>query len=177
LPVAIKAVCFLFHVSRVFSHRLAVREGCSGSVSAHLVAKVCARVPACHVCAHHGMHGDVCTQSCASVLLCRGSSVRRGRARDGDGPHMHARPRHAPADTPARFSAAKPLSTAPNATVMRSRRRRSRQRCASTEPSIRSFMRLGRACVRHLVADLIKEGANVNEKNHVSLNRVLSASA
>ena len=28
-----------------------------------------------------------------------------------------------------------------------------------------------------LVADLIKEGANVNEKNHVSLNRVLSASA
>ena len=28
-----------------------------------------------------------------------------------------------------------------------------------------------------LVADLIKEGANVNEKDHVSLNRVLSASA
>ena len=28
-----------------------------------------------------------------------------------------------------------------------------------------------------LVADLIKEGANVNEKNLVSLNRVLSASA
>ena len=28
-----------------------------------------------------------------------------------------------------------------------------------------------------LVADLIKEGANVNEKNHVSVNRVLSASA
>ena len=28
-----------------------------------------------------------------------------------------------------------------------------------------------------LVADLIKEGANVNEKNIVSLNRVLSASA
>ena len=28
-----------------------------------------------------------------------------------------------------------------------------------------------------VVADLIKEGANVNEKNHVSLNRVLSASA
>ena len=28
-----------------------------------------------------------------------------------------------------------------------------------------------------LVADLIKEGADVNEKNHVSLNRVLSASA
>ena len=28
-----------------------------------------------------------------------------------------------------------------------------------------------------LVADLIKEGANVNVKNHVSLNRVLSASA
>ena len=28
-----------------------------------------------------------------------------------------------------------------------------------------------------LVADLIKEGANVNEKNHVSLKRVLSASA
>ena len=28
-----------------------------------------------------------------------------------------------------------------------------------------------------LVADLIKEGANVNEKNHVSLNSVLSASA
>ncbi len=27
-----------------------------------------------------------------------------------------------------------------------------------------------------LVADLIKEGANVNEKNRVSLNRVLSAS-
>ena len=45
----------------------------------------------------------VCTQSCESVLLCRGSSVRRGRTRDGDGPHMHARPRHAPADTPARF--------------------------------------------------------------------------
>ena len=28
-----------------------------------------------------------------------------------------------------------------------------------------------------LVADLIKEGANVNEKDCVSLNRVLSASA
>jgi hypothetical protein len=28
-----------------------------------------------------------------------------------------------------------------------------------------------------LVADLIKEGANVNEKDNVSLNRVLSASA
>jgi hypothetical protein len=28
-----------------------------------------------------------------------------------------------------------------------------------------------------LVADLIKEGANVNEKDPVSLNRVLSASA
>ena len=28
-----------------------------------------------------------------------------------------------------------------------------------------------------LVADLIKEGADVNEKNQVSLNRVLSASA
>ena len=28
-----------------------------------------------------------------------------------------------------------------------------------------------------VVADLIKEGANVNEKNHVSVNRVLSASA
>ncbi len=30
-----------------------------------------ARVPACHVCARHSMHGDVCTQSCASVLLYR----------------------------------------------------------------------------------------------------------
>ncbi len=103
---------------------------------------VCARVPACHVCARHGMHGDVCTQSCASVWLFLGSSVRRGRARDGDGPHMHARSRHAPADTPARFRTAKPLSTGPKTAVMRSRRRRSRQRCASTEPSIRSFMRL-----------------------------------
>jgi hypothetical protein len=28
-----------------------------------------------------------------------------------------------------------------------------------------------------LVADLIKEGAEVNEKNHVSLNRVLSSYA
>ena len=28
-----------------------------------------------------------------------------------------------------------------------------------------------------LVEDLIKEGANVNEKDHVSLNRVLSTSA
>jgi len=34
-----------------------------------------ARVPACHVCVRHGMHGDVCTQSCASVLLCRGISA------------------------------------------------------------------------------------------------------
>ena len=48
-----------------------------------------------------------------------------------------ARPRHAPTDSPARFSAAKPLSTTPNTAMMRSRRRRSRQRCASTEPSIR----------------------------------------
>jgi len=92
--------------------------------------------------ARHSVHGDVCTQSCASVWLCRGSNVRRGRTRDGDGPHMHARPRHAPADTPARFRPAKPLSTAPNTAMMRSRRRRSRQRCASTGPSIRSFMRL-----------------------------------
>ena len=80
--------------------------------------------PACHVCARHNLHGDVCTQSCTSVLLCRGSSVR-GRARDGDGPHMHARARHAPADTPARFSSAKLPSTWPRST-------RSRQRCAST---------------------------------------------
>jgi hypothetical protein len=36
---------------------------------------VYARVPACHVCGSHSMHGDVCTQSCASVLLCRGSSA------------------------------------------------------------------------------------------------------
>jgi hypothetical protein len=117
---------------------------CRGRAAGVGVA-VCARVPACHVCARHRMHGDVCTQSCASVLLCRGSSVRRGRARDGDGTHMHARPRHAPADTPARFSGAELPSTTPNTAVMRSRRRRSRQRCASTGPSIRSFMRLRRA--------------------------------
>ena len=78
------------------------------------------------------MHGDVCTQSCASVLLCRGSSVRRGRARDGDWPHMHARPRHAPADTPARFRTAELLSTGPKTAVMRSRRRRSRQSLPNT---------------------------------------------
>jgi hypothetical protein len=47
---------------------------------------VCARVPACHVCARHNLHGDVCTQSCVSVWLCRGSSVRRGRARDSQPP-------------------------------------------------------------------------------------------
>jgi hypothetical protein len=74
----------------------------------------------------------VCTQSCASVLLCRGISVRRGRARDGDGPHMHARARHAPADTPARFRTAKLPSTTPNTAVMRSRRRRSRQSLPNT---------------------------------------------
>jgi len=88
-------------------------------------------VPACHVCARHSLHGDVCTQSCASVLLCRGSSVR-GRTRDGDGQQMHARPRHAPADTPARFRAAKLPSTGPKTVVMRSRRRRSRQSLPKT---------------------------------------------
>jgi hypothetical protein len=93
---------------------------------------VCARVPVCHVCVRHGMRGDVCTQSCASVWLCRGSSVRRGRARDGDWPHMHVRPRHGPADTPARFRTATPLSTSPNTAMMRSRRRRSRPRLRST---------------------------------------------
>jgi hypothetical protein len=36
---------------------------------------VCARVPACHVCGRHSMHGEVCTQSCESVLLCRGISA------------------------------------------------------------------------------------------------------
>jgi len=50
-------------------------------------------------------------------------------ARGRDGPHMHARPRHAPTDTPARFRTAKLLSTSP-------RTRGSRQRCASTEASI-----------------------------------------
>ena len=60
-------------------------------------------------------------------------------ARGREGPHMHTRPRHSPTDTPARFSTAKPLSTVPRST-------RSRQRCASTGPSIRSFMRLRRAC-------------------------------
>jgi hypothetical protein len=88
---------------------------------------VCARVSACHVCGRPGIHGDVCTQSCESVLLCLGSSVLQGKARDGDGPYMHARPRHTPADTPARFSGAKQLSTKPDdTTMMRSRRRRSR---------------------------------------------------
>ena len=50
-------------------------------------------------------------------------------ARGGDGPHMHARPRHAPTDTPARFSSAKALSASRGT-------RRSRQRCASTEARI-----------------------------------------
>ena len=35
-----------------------------------------ARVPARHVCARHSLRGDVSMQSCASVWLCRGSSVR-----------------------------------------------------------------------------------------------------
>jgi len=50
-------------------------------------------------------------------------------ARERDGPHMHARPRHAFTDTPARVRTAKPLSTSRGT-------RRSRQRCASTETSI-----------------------------------------
>ena len=36
---------------------------------------VWARVPACHVCGRHSMHGDVCTQSCTCVLLRRGISA------------------------------------------------------------------------------------------------------
>ena len=38
--VAIKAVFASFHVSRVFPHRLAVREDCSGFVSAHGVRRL-----------------------------------------------------------------------------------------------------------------------------------------
>ena len=40
-------------------------------------------------------------------------------ARDRDGPHLHARPRHAPTDTPSRFRTTKPPSTWP--WTMRSR--------------------------------------------------------
>ena len=40
MTVAIKAVCFLFHVSRVSHTGFVLREDCSGSVSAHLVAQV-----------------------------------------------------------------------------------------------------------------------------------------
>jgi thiamine monophosphate kinase len=42
------------------------------------LASVCARVPACHVCARHSVHGDVCTQS---VAACRGR-CRCGPAAD-----------------------------------------------------------------------------------------------
>jgi hypothetical protein len=102
-----------------------------------------------HAFACHSMHGDVCKLWCCAEVAASGEGELVSpvlplaglracmtfpypydhTARESDGPHMHARPRHAPTNTPARFRMAKPLSTSRGT-------RRSRQRCASTEASI-----------------------------------------
>ena len=99
---------------------------------------------------------------------------------------MHVRPRHTAADTPARFRRAKLPSSGSRcirepfdwAEYCNDEVKKEEVKTALREHGVKhSLFYVAEEGMVELVADLIKEGANVNEKNHVSLNSVLSASA